>query len=146
MCRTKHSKPKKHKRHSNRTKLCLRTSKKKYTARTIKNQTESNLQLQTAWTRPRCSLSAERQSCRQSQSCTASVSSPAPHANSSYTGRLGAPDSQHSTCALGLPGLLSDRYIRRDQTPILALSENTGLEPSRHRPLEAFLDYSCSNN
>lgn len=127
-------------------KVMSQNKQKKYTARTIKNQTESNLQLQTAWTRPRCSLSAERQSCRQSQSCTASVSSPAPHANSSYTGRLGAPDSQHSTCALGLPGLLSDRYIRRDQTPILALSENTGLEPSRHRPLEAFLDYSYSNN
>lgn len=113
------------------------------TAQTIKNQTESNLQLQTAWTRPRCSLSAERQSCRQSQSCTVSVSSPAPHANSSYTGWLGAPDSQHSTCALVTPRTpLRPIY----QTPILPLYENTGLEPSRHRPLEAFLDYSHSNN
>lgn len=83
--------------HSNRAKLCLIASSYilYYTSKIqlwqskyfkIKHQTESNLQQQqllalhhqtvsTVWTRPRCSFCSEQQSCRQSQSCTVSVSS-----------------------------------------------------------------------
>lgn len=80
---------------------------------TLHHQTDSR-----AWTHCRCSLASEWQSCRQSKSCTVFVSSLLLY------WLAGSADSQTNNCPLGFPGLVLDRYIRRQS---LQTNTNTGL-------------------